>query len=68
MHSTDAAYCCICIGLSWSVCFTVGLIVTTVSPAKVAEPIEMKRCLRVRQMLGPKEPCTVLDGVHVGAT
>ena len=49
-------------------CFTVGLIVTTVSPAKVAEPIEMKRCLRVRQMLGPKEPCTVLDGVHVGAT
>ena len=44
--------------VAWSVCRSVGLSVTLVSPAKTAEPIEMPFGLRT--WLGPRDH--VLDG------
>jgi len=44
--------------VAWSVCLSVGLSVTLVSPAKTAEPIEMPSGLRT--WVGPRDH--VLDG------
>ena len=53
-------------GVLWSVCRSVGLFVTIVSPAKMAEPIEMPVWMWTR--VGPRNH--VLDRVqtpHEGA-
>jgi len=54
----DAAFC---YRRSSVVCLSVGLSVTSVYPARTAEPIEMLFSVRTRLGLGKH----VLDGVHV---
>jgi len=48
-------------GLAWSVCLSVCLSVTIVSPAKTAEPIEMPFGMWTK--MGPRKH--VLDGVQI---
>ena len=50
--------------VSWSVCLS--LFGTTVSPAKTAEPIEVR--LGGDDLRGPTSKNRVLDGVQMGAT
>jgi len=47
--------------VTWSVGLSVGLSLTLVSPAKMAEPIEIPFGLRIR--VGPRNH--VLDGVQI---
>jgi len=64
-HKLDAAYCYRPSSVVYrSVCLSVGLSVTAVSPAKTDEPIEMPFGIRTRA--GPMSH--VLVGVHTGAT
>jgi len=55
----DTGYCYRCRDLAWSV----HLLVTTVNPAKTAEPLKM---LFGSRHVGPKEP--LLDGLRIVAT
>jgi len=64
MHSIDAGYCCRRHGVAWSVC----VLVTTISPAKTAEPIKMPLGGRLAWAKGTIHIVLDYTGVHIGAT